>query len=81
MDEDVVILILAVAIMVKEVAKVVATTTKTTTTTTTTTTILETTMAMNITTWMTGAPQQGTANNGQGANHDHPTVAHRTLET
>jgi hypothetical protein len=49
MDKDVVTPILAVATMVKEMAKAVATTT---TTTTTTTTIMVTTMARNITTWM-----------------------------
>jgi hypothetical protein len=48
MDKDVVTPILAVATMVKEMAKAVATTT----TTTTTTTIMVTTMARNITTWM-----------------------------
>jgi hypothetical protein len=47
MDKDVVTPILAVATMVKEMAKAVATTT-----TTTTTTIMVTTMARNITTWM-----------------------------
>jgi hypothetical protein len=72
MDKDVAVLILGVVIVVEEVAELVATTTATT--------ILETTMAMNITTWMVhhmdGAPQQGTANDGQGANQQNAENHH-----